>query len=166
MFQPLKPLIALYLIQEGYPFPFDYTNKAVYLEYEKHLQELNKLVLDEPIRKGLQFKLSLTSVPSTCPNARPLAWFASQAPNIKCTLELCQCLSNHLSSHTQVWVANVQLLQGVPKLEPVQVVVKFLQPSMMSIPPVKELGHSHWQMQYHNSRTRCKGGGWNIWEVE
>jgi hypothetical protein len=27
-------------------------------------------------------------------------------------------------------------------------VVKFMQPSMMSIPPVKELGHPHWQTQY------------------
>lgn len=141
-------LMDVYDIQEDYPFPFDYTNRAACLEYEKHLRELNELALDEPIRKGFQFELSLASVPSTCPNARPLAWFASKAPDIKCTLELCQCLSNRLSSPTQVWVANVWPLQGVPELEPVQVVVKFMQPSMMSIPPVKELGHPHWQMQY------------------
>jgi hypothetical protein len=36
-------------MEEGYPYPFDYTNNAACLEYEKHLWELNELVLDEPI---------------------------------------------------------------------------------------------------------------------
>jgi hypothetical protein len=137
------------------PFSFDYRNKAACLAYEKHLRELRELALDEPIRKGFQFELSLPSTQSTCPDARPSALFASQAPEVKCTLELCLRLSSRLTSRTQVWVADVQPLAGhghdtivLEPLETVQVVVKFLQPSMMSIPPVEELGHLDWEMQY------------------
>jgi hypothetical protein len=131
------------------PFPFDYKTESACLEYENHLRKLHDLALDDPIRKGFQFELSLVSPPSTCPDARPLAWFAAQAPEIKCNLELCQRLSSRHSSRTQVWVADVRPpaeLGGMVK--PVQVVVKFLQPSMMSIPPVEEFGHPRWQLQY------------------
>jgi hypothetical protein len=56
-------------------------------------------------------------------------------------------------------VANVQLLQGILELEPVQVVVKFLQPLMMSIPPVEELGQPYWKTQYTNPEQGAKEGG-------
>lgn len=82
-------------------FPFEYTNKAACLEYEKHLRKLYELALDEPVQKGFQFELSLTSTPSTYADARAAA-FASQAPETKCSLKLCQRLSR-LSSRAQVW---------------------------------------------------------------
>ena len=138
-------------VNDTNPFPFDYTNEAACLEYENHLRELHQLALDEPIRKGFQFELSLALTPSTHPNARPSALFASNVPQIQCILKLCWRLSNRLSSRTQVWMADVQPLTGLDRMpvEPtLQVVVKFLQPSMMSIPPVEELGHVNWQMQY------------------
>jgi hypothetical protein len=130
------------------PFPFDYKSEVACLAYEKHLLELHDLALDDPIRKGIHFDLSLASPPSTCPDARPLAWFADQAPEIKCNLELCQRLSSRRNSYTQVWVADVTPPAGLIGPGPVQVVVKFLQPSMMSIPRVEELGHPGWQLQY------------------
>lgn len=128
---------------EPYKYPFDHTDLAAVKEYSEKLQLLRSVVLRNPLIPGWHFQLKLPSHPLT-PNARPTPWFAGDEYNVNLT----RILQPGSEFHPQVWLASVQPLDNM-NAEAVPVVMKILQPSLMSIPNVED-DDPFWNDEYDN----------------